>query len=582
MEMQLNRFYYLVLIFMLLSCKGEAQKVKINNIEKTETINFFNKKYLTRGYQLVIDESNISAHPFIRYLNCKDEGIIVIHFIPKNEQLKKYWETEYYKNTDFNTYNFEDDNIKISKIINNHFEDYSIVCTQVKKEFLSSNNGCSEESVFLKENAKIDNFYYDVLLKKWIFINSKINNTLPVYLEDGYFNELLKTDNNTPIQTHINMDTLVINEKKIRDYLNAPILDGEEIGEDYMMSEEDFQTVIPLVYSSLKSSGFKFISDDEFRERMKNIFGVLPGKNSKQIIHHKDFISYVIPPSYNGAMSAEDITMMEFLYGGVFFVKKYNFIMPLAIISDFAKLENDKIVNITPLSIIYRNKYLFNDDKASLVWLLFNDKDFLEQLVRVFGYDKEPKINEMVLKKVSKQYTESNWHDEEVLKHLFAGKDCYDKVQIREDLMKYILENTTLENNALAGMLSGYAYHMAGLSTEESKEFTKVEKLKVMAYVGYYDQLIRDKNDIDDGHIVLQNWNPGGFLRNELVSNQALLEEIKKNNYYNLSGFKDMIEGILYQIEIDSEKWMREHPEQDGNVKNITPQLPQTVHLYIR
>jgi hypothetical protein len=27
---------------------------------------------------------------------------------------------------------------------------------------------------------------------------------------------------------------------------------------------------------------------------------------------------------------------------------------------------------------------------------------------------------------------------------------------------------------------------------------------------------------------------------------------------------------------------MREHPEQDGNVKNITPQLPQTVHLYIR
>ncbi|MDR2206348.1 MAG: hypothetical protein LBE36_09385, partial [Flavobacteriaceae bacterium] len=394
-----------------------------------------------------------------------------------------------------------------------------------------------------------------------------------------------KIDNMNSISKNaVTNDTIEL----IKKYINLQEMhelpeDDTDISHLYHLTDTDYELGGYAVSKMLKNSGYKEISRDVFMDKIKLFFERSSDCSLTQKKQHDTFYTLFIN---NTKEKDIEKTEDDYTYDHIFVFPKYGVITYLPLLGDMVEIKDNKIHFNNPNPIlVHRNKYLFNDDKASLVWLLFNDKDFLEQLVRVFGYDKEEKINKMVLEKAAKQYDESNRHNNEILDHLFAAKDCYGKLQIRESLMKYILENTTVKNNKMAVMLGDYALHVRYPEPEELKEFTEAEKLKIMAYVGYYDQLIRDKNNIDDPEspdVAPEGWDNGGFLRNELVSNQALLEEIKKNNYYNLSGFKDMIEGILYQIEIDSEKWMREHPEQDGNVKNITPQLPQTVHLYIR
>ncbi|MDR2205429.1 MAG: hypothetical protein LBE36_04665 [Flavobacteriaceae bacterium] len=584
-QSNMKTYKFLHIIFFLsivLSCNGQTndKSKKVNqssSINSSVNINFLDKKYF-HGYQLSPDFD----FPILSHTDNKI-GSITVNFINENIEQQKEWFNFDSKNgleygDDPNDDYFNALNSLISKELKTPYEGYNIIAEYIPKKYINKSLDYKypyrKQIYILNKSTSI----WELLEEKIIDVPSKNIISLE------YFNQLLqkryskinplKQIDNTPIQTHTNMDTLVINEKKIRDYLNTPVLDGEEIGEDYMMSEEDFQIVIPLVYSSLKSSGFKFISDDEFHERMKNIFGVLPGKNSKQIMHHKDFISYVIPPSYNGAMSAEDITMMEFLYGGVFFVKKYNFIMPLAIISDFAKLANDKIVNITPQAIIYRNKYLFNDDKASLVWLLFNDKDFLEQLVRVFGYDKEEKINKMVLEKAAKQYDESNWHDDKVLKHLFAEKDCYGKVQIREGLLKTVAEATNDDNNNLFISLDDYCFRLVFPFEETEPIFSFKEKCQIIAAINNTTYPVYSNFRGAGGKA---EWDPNSLLYVINIEHPEIIEEIIKNNYFGYPDLKQYIE----EVKEEYEDYKNLHDIEDKDFsQNTVPITHPTVHLY--
>ena len=50
--------------------------------------------------------------------------------------------------------------------------------------------------------------------------------------------------------------------------------------------------------------------------------------------------------------------------------------------------------------IIHLNKYIFNDSKTSLTWLINNHKEFLRMLVKYYGYNKEPRINQLVLEDI--------------------------------------------------------------------------------------------------------------------------------------------------------------------------------------
>ncbi len=116
---------FITLLTILYSCEEQKNSVAQqdlkenilvkNNAAKNDDINFFSKKFKS-PFELVIDESNISDHPFQRYLDCADEGYFSIHYIPKSKDDKTFWEKEFYSKIDFNTHNFTKDSPKIKKL----------------------------------------------------------------------------------------------------------------------------------------------------------------------------------------------------------------------------------------------------------------------------------------------------------------------------------------------------------------------------------------------------------------------------------------------------------------------------------
>jgi hypothetical protein len=222
---------------------------------------------------------------------------------------------------------------------------------------------------------------------------------------------------------------------------------------------------------------------------------------------------------------------------------------------DIPDLHEQREYNVKKL--IHRNKYLFNDNPFSLTWLLKNDLEFLEQLLRVFGYDKDPKINRMVLKETYKLYTETQPRNDVALDGLFVGRNCNGQLQIREGLLKYILETTTVEDNDLLTMLDDYCRKMIYTSPEESG-FTQSEIFKIVAYTGYYVEAAYDKNEIQAQSYV-ENWDQGSAFYNKIIMRDELWEEIKRNNYYGLPGFEDMVETIFNLNDERYEEYKRTH-----------------------
>ena len=124
MEMQLNRiivlffFYTSVLMSQIVSEKEENLKFS--------QIDFFDKKYEKAIYSLIIDESNISDHPIMSYIDCFNEGYFTIHFIPKENDLKIYWRKMFYAKGDFENIDLDSDSKKIYKLLKDKFNEYFI------------------------------------------------------------------------------------------------------------------------------------------------------------------------------------------------------------------------------------------------------------------------------------------------------------------------------------------------------------------------------------------------------------------------------------------------------------------------
>jgi hypothetical protein len=164
----------------------EAQiKRKVKTDVRITSVNFFDKKFF-KIYQLVIDESNVSEHPFIKYLDCQNEGYFCIHFIPKNKILQDFWKNEYFKiNKEYDNSELNNKNIKVQ--IENNYNLYSIFCYHIKKEFLNISNGCSEESIFTKNKCVADIYQFNSIKKKWEFVSKNKSEILPPYFDNDFF-----------------------------------------------------------------------------------------------------------------------------------------------------------------------------------------------------------------------------------------------------------------------------------------------------------------------------------------------------------------------------------------------------------
>lgn len=180
---------FLTMLLSLISCKNDAQKISVNKqiTEKiVQSTDFFNKKYFN-GYQMSVDESTRSEHPFNSFLDCEKEGYFSIHFIPIKDSLVAFWKNKYFKENKYEHDDSETENSIIAKLLTGNNDQYNIFSYQIDKEYLQSNNGCTTESIFLKDKTIAKIYYYDQENKKWNFLKNIESQKLPPSVSSNFF-----------------------------------------------------------------------------------------------------------------------------------------------------------------------------------------------------------------------------------------------------------------------------------------------------------------------------------------------------------------------------------------------------------
>lgn len=317
----------------------------------------------------------------------------------------------------------------------------------------------------------------------------------------------------------------------------------------YVIYEEDkLYYIFPLFYYWLNKNGYKSISQKDFREKAKEIYGVDIQHATTEIEKNNNYFLfksklYTDPYGPN--------------FGYTYFVKDGCFIFRPTLSDELAnETTNGQNYTCFKPNWLHQNKFLFNDSQSSLTWLLNNDLGFLEMLIRDLGYDKNDRVNKAILDKISKEYLSKQPTEEKDLINLFAKKDYSGNLQIREGLMKFVLDNTTKENYKYLRLLERFGSTLNSSSPDNKKmneSFSEQEKFKILAYISYYVQnaynLYWEKHS--------QDWNAESFLYFILSSGDEdsnnFLQQVRDNNYYGLDGFDKMVDDMVQYIKDEPE-----------------------------
>ena len=259
-----------------------------------------------------------------------------------------------------------------------------------------------------------------------------------------------KTSNNNYQMKKINQKftdiELVKKHLKLQERIDL-LEDDTDINNLYHLTEFDMELGGKFVYQGLVQNGYKIPKKEDFDQRIKEIFDSGNCLYSAKR-NHDDFVTYFVYDK-NFIKNLDEIEY-DYTFDHIYVYPKLEIITPLPLLGDILTINKDKINIHLSEQIIHRNKYLFNDDRASFAWLYYNDQEFLKNLLIVFGYTREEKINELVLKEYYEKYKTEN--DKESIWNLFFAKSCDGKLRIRKDLLRYIEE----KNNKYLSVLSDY------------------------------------------------------------------------------------------------------------------------------
>ena len=325
--------------------------------------------------------------------------------------------------------------------------------------------------------------------------------------------------------------------------------DEESFENPYKPMVRDLELASIVILQGLKNNGFKDISEEEFNQRIKYVFGIENLKSPHYKTH--DESSYITlfgkqNKDYKELLKDEfeNTTYTTNLY----LLKKEHIITELEYLNNLIAVSKDNTYKVTiDPYIINRNKYLFNNDTASLAWLLHNDQFFASRLLTDFGFDKEPKINKMVLDSVYQEHTRKNSIRGQFIASLFFIKDSNEKLWIRDGLLKFVEDNTTSTDNrfiyALGDFLStlydGDEYEV--FDEDPSKKFSPLEKAKIVAYVANIENPAIKKYKTANSEV----WNNAGSnLYNISVSHPEIITLIEQNNYFGLPKMKGIIAAL--------------------------------------
>ncbi|WP_316795493.1 hypothetical protein [Pedobacter agri] len=362
-------------------------------------------------------------------------------------------------------------------------------------------------------------------------------------------------ENNEPENTEMAEKSIGI--ETIKSYIekqNNVETEENETEQPYSLSKGDFVISRELVAYGLENSGYRFISEEEFSKKLFDIFRITQNSTCDMVSSSNDQITL-----FGNAMDGSQSTRIQNQYDlysdtqNLFIVPDKKFLTQTFLVKDLIKIDGNEFNINLPQFIVARNKYLFNDSKADLTWLLLNDKEFLERLVTDFGYDKEEKINQLVLEDLYKKYADPNHNITEKMGELFFTKNCEGKLQIRQGLLDFVSRHTTKNDDRFIYALGNYLDYLFkddrdGVFTESpSRKFTIEEKAKIVAFVANIESLafykFKPMNSSTAWH------NAGSSLYNITASHPEVLKIIEKNNYYGLTLLKNVIESLQFEEE---------------------------------
>lgn len=351
-----------------------------------------------------------------------------------------------------------------------------------------------------------------------------------------------------PVSAHVlSNDTVELIKKhlKLQEKIDLPENDIDTT-HLYHLVDIDLELGGQLVLRGMKNNGYKIPDKKDFDDKTAEVFNLNYDCKYVGKKKHDSFITYFI----NAYRESNIIkTEYDYTYDHIFIFPEFQVITTLPLLHDIVEIKDNSLRITVDQNTIARNKYLFNNSRGDLAWLLMNDKEFLKTLVIYFGYDKEEKLNDFVMRDLYKKYSEEQPVATGKLgTHIFV-KDCNNKLKIRKGLIRYIEKNSTQDNDAYVSSLSDYVINIL-YNEDDPSLFTNDEKAEIVAVISNIEIPALNKYRSLSENAWQQKASTLFYLQSTNAMNHPeVLDILKKHDYYGFSFLKHYIESGQLQDE---------------------------------
>lgn len=351
-------------------------------------------------------------------------------------------------------------------------------------------------------------------------------------------------------------------------------------------TEQEFEVVVLISENILQSHGFKTLSKDVFSQKIKDVFGRIIDNTSKNrylyinlynkcnremsfypndgidyngtyIIKDKGFVTnfYYIPEITDYQKDYTDASKLEDTYKSTF-KNTNNEHIKISFWKDFPNLKETRKKNVQTL--VARNMYLFNDNKAQYKWLILNDQYFMESLVKTFGYSEDKELLQwLLLKTLPKNYSNYNKNIEKEFEKLLWTKNCDGSISIHENTLEVLKNLSTPDNSDFILCLADYIQHglCLGCDIEQREDLTFQQKSKIAAYLLGFGEQYKYNPQYDFNQMFLGNF------YNYDDYNKNYIKEFEKNKFYGLKNLKNWYEKASVEENIFKNNDLPDNPQ---------------------
>ena len=322
---------------------------------------------------------------------------------------------------------------------------------------------------------------------------------------------------------------------------------GEMYETDYPIYEyslSDLEAIEEIIDKELEKKGYIKPTEEEFASKINNIFGRIINYTSD-----KDFLLI----NFSDKCSKELMFLRNEDSGlySTYIFKRGLFISDLYSVPEvfdyskypqFVKFEDSVIQNRKDKDLkiyywknvvnskqrkenidklVYRNKFLFNDNRSSFRWLCLNDEFFLTSLVLTFGYVEDKELNKYVLEKQLageiSEFGKAFWH-----------QGCDGKLFFHNQMIDIIKQSPIEKQKEYLKAISSYIRFLVN-----DKNLPFSQKAEILGKLCYYAEKIGKPIDMGFKYFYILETESSGDIYEE---------EFKKKEYYNIPDFKKVWE----------------------------------------